>query len=219
MSIKGLKSKYSVSEIKHMAMEENERPEAMVVEPEKIRPVPAFIQKSEEVTGTLRGTAYHKFFEIFDYSVCGDYESIEVYFRQCIESGIIPGEYEELINRKIFVTFINSELGKRMAAADSAGLLFREQPFIMEIPADLVNREFPADEKVLIQGIVDAFFFENDKVYIVDYKTDRVNNEKDLVDRYKKQLELYAETLVSVTGRELGACYLYSTCLGKEIII
>ena len=219
VSIKGLKSKYSVSEIKHMAMEENERPEAMVVEPEKIRPVPAFIQKSEEVTGTLRGTAYHKFFEIFDYRTCRDYESIEAYLRNCIESGIMSEEYGKLINMKVFITFIHSELGKRMAAADSKGLLYREQPFIMEIPADRVNKEFPSDEKVLIQGIVDAFFFENDKVYIVDYKTDRVNNEKDLVDRYKKQLELYAETLVSVTGREMGACYLYSTCLGKEIII
>lgn len=219
VSIKSLKSKYSVSEIKHMVMEENERPEARVVEPERTKKIPIFIEKNEEVTGTQRGNAYHKFFEILDYSCCKDLESLKTYFDTCVSNGTLSKEYADLIKIKQFEIFLHTELGKRMAEAAGKLMLFREQPFIMEIQANLVEKDYPENERVLIQGIVDAFFFENDKVYIVDYKTDRVNDEKDLIDRYKKQLELYAETLSNVTGKEVGGCYIYSTCLGKEIIV
>ena len=218
---KGLRSKYSVSEIKHMYMDEDE--EAGIIEPQKQKPLPAFLSHEKKVDGTYRGTAYHKFFEIFDYSVCADIDSINAFFSECIQKGKIPTEYDELIDRRIFDTFIHTELGIRMKKASDTGNLFREKPFIMEIGADMVDSSFPPDEKVLIQGIVDAFFFEDGKVYVVDYKTDRVEKskkgEQDLIDRYKKQLELYANTLISVTKKPLGACYIYSTCLGKSIVI
>ena len=68
---------------------------------------------------------------------------------------------------------------------------------------------------------MDAFFFENDKVYIVDYKTDRVPVGDEgvtiLTERYRKQLELYGEALGKITGREVGGLYIYSVALGREI--
>ena len=138
-------------------------------------------------------------------------------------AGKISEEYAGLINLKRFEEFLQTDIGKRMGSAYKKGLLFREQPFIMELGADMIDKEYPSDEKILVQGIVDAFFFEDDKVYIVDYKTDRVEQgkagEKALVERYHKQLELYADTISRVTGKETGGCYIYSTCLKKEILI
>lgn len=51
------------------------------------------------------------------------------------------------------------------------------------------------EETVLIQGIIDAFFEEEDGVVILDYKTDRVHAAKELKERYQAQLDYYARRL------------------------
>ena len=45
----------------------------------------------------------------------------------------------------------------------------------------------------MLRGIIDAYFEENGEIVLVDYKTDFVNEENkvDVVNKYKKQLELY----------------------------
>lgn len=220
-NIFSLRSKYSVSDIKHKAMEESELEEVIVTLPEDVRPVPEFIEKSETVTGVFRGNAYHKFFEILDYGLCKDSVSVEKCMDEAVTSGRLSEEYRALLKVSDYVKFMESPLALRMKQASEAGFLYREQPFIMEIGADMVDASYPSDEKVLIQGIVDAFFFENDKVYIVDYKTDRVPAGDEgvtiLTERYRKQLELYGEALGKITGREVGGLYIYSVALGREI--
>ena len=47
----------------------------------------------------------------------------------------------------------------------------------------------------MVQGIIDVFWLENDKIVLLDYKTDRVNAAKELIDRYSTQLKLYADAL------------------------
>ena len=46
-----------------------------------------------------------------------------------------------------------------------------------------------------MQGIMDVFWLEDDSIIVLDYKTDRVNEAQELVDRYKTQLDLYANAL------------------------
>ena len=217
-----LKSKYAVSDLKHKAMEESELLEVMVTPPDRKKPVPKFIgTEEEEEGGIFRGNAYHKFFEIFDYDFCVDEASILAYLDRMKEKGIMSEEYAELIDADKFVIFLKSDVGMSMKRAYDARLLYREQPFIMEVGANQVDSSYPDTEKVLVQGIVDAFYFEGDKVYIVDYKTDRVpKGEKGrqiLIERYRKQLELYAEALTGITGRKNGGCYIYSVSLGEGI--
>lgn len=218
-----LRAKYSVSELKHKAMEEDELLESAVVSPEQTKPIPEFIEHKAEVSGVFRGNAYHKFFEIFDYNVGADTDSIKAMLENMVSQGRISDEYAKLIDIKHFVKFLEGSLGHAMKNAALNGLLFREQPFIMEIASNEVDASYPPDEKVLIQGIIDAFYFENDKIYIVDYKTDRVPNneagEQILISRYQKQLLLYIEALSKITNKKMGACYIYSVCLDKKIEI
>ena len=117
---------------------------------------------------------------------------------------------------------METELGRNMQKAYIKQLLYREQPFIMEVGANEVGQDFPPDEKVLIQGIIDAFYIEDDEVFIVDYKTDRVskeNGEQILIERYKKQLELYCGAIKQITGMNVRDCYIYSVALNKAISI
>ncbi len=217
-----LKTKYSVSELKHKAMEESEELEAeqLVAPPDRSKPVPEFIEKAQ-VSGTFRGNAYHKVFELLDYGKESSPEAIKEQLMQWIEDKRISDDYAQLIDCNHFSRFLNSLLGQNMGQAYSSGQLFREQPFIMEVDASYIDSSYTSDEKVLVQGIIDAFYFKNNKIYVVDYKTDRVERstegERVLIERYKKQLELYCEALTRVTGRELGGCYIYSVHLDKSI--
>ncbi len=108
-----------------------------------------------------------------------------------------------------------------MKTAAEKGLLYREQPFAMEIGADVIDTGCPSEEKVLVQGIIDAFYFEGEKVFVVDYKTDSVprgaKGEELLRERYAKQLELYCDAIKKVTGKEIGGCFIYSVNLGKAL--
>ena len=53
-----------------------------------------------------------------------------------------------------------------------------------------------------MQGIIDVFWLEEDSIVLLDYKTDRVKAADELVLRYQKQLELYADALSRVFSRE-----------------
>ena len=70
-----------------------------------------------------------------------------------------------------------------------------------------------------MQGIIDAFFYEDGKVILVDYKTDRVARAEELVQRYQIQLDSYEEALSRVTSREIGQKLIYSFQLDTEIML
>ena len=106
-----------------------------------------------------------------------------------------------------------------MAGANAK--LFREQPFVMGIPAKEVHESWPDKEMVLVQGIIDAFFEEEGQLVIVDYKTDRVSDGTGqcLVEKYAKQLLYYRRALQQITGKKVKELVIYSITLGKEIMI
>ena len=73
------------------------------------------------------------------------------------------------------------------------------------------------DEPVLVQGIIDLFFEEDGKLVIVDYKSDIVKEETQLINRYKIQLVYYKKALEQITNKEVSEMIIYSLYLGKEI--
>ena len=63
------------------------------------------------------------------------------------------------------------------------------------VPASDIRPQWDKEEMVLVQGIIDAWFYEGDQIVLLDYKTDRVKTGKELADRYASQLKLYGEAL------------------------
>lgn len=220
-NVLSLRTKYSVSDLKHRAMEENGELEAALVPPDREKPVPRFIEEARSVSGTLRGSAYHKVFELLDYGAADDARSVELQIEKWVQEGRIGEEYRELVDCRKFGEFLASPLGRAMKTAAEKGLLYREQLFAMETGADVIDTGCPSEEKVLVQGIIDAFYFEGEKVFVVDYKTDSVprgaKGEELLRERYAKQLELYCDAIKKVTGKEIGGCFIYSVNLGKAL--
>ena len=121
------------------------------------------------------------------------------------------------IQKKEIMEFLNTNVGKRMQNAARAKTLYREQPFVLGVDA----KEFYPDQKkgemVLIQGIIDAYFEEDGEIIVLDYKTDRVQTEAELKDRYQEQLRLYTKALEQITRKKVKEQIIYSFTLCKEI--
>ena len=244
--LRDLYAQTSVSELKHRAMRaayeeleegSSEGPAQMFPEEVPVPYLPAFVRRETEseeeeegdakaaeaaAAAARRGTAFHRALELLDYSrreqiLQGGRESIEKWIRGIADTGSIAGEDAALINIRQMQSFLSSPLAQRMDTADQAGLLFREQPFVMGCPADRVGEGLPKEETVMIQGIIDAFFIEDRKIVLVDYKTDRVKTADELKMRYSTQLELYAEALGNAYGVPVKEKIIYSTALGEEI--
>ncbi len=231
-NLEGLYTKTTVSELKMTAMEEKDEGAFHAFEQREVVPyIPKFMQGEEKISGTTRGNAYHKVMELIDFAkwfsvrekVLRDGQAnawLAVELEGLSESGGLSKEYRDVIRPDKVIKCLESNLARRMAEAGEKNRLWREQPFVYGISADRLNkegREFPAEETVLIQGIVDVFFEEEDGLVLADYKTDVVDLEQTLVDRYRVQLDYYREALESLTGKKVKERILYSFHLGKEI--
>lgn len=214
-------AKVTVSQVKRLHMEDEESTD-WYEEEEVVPYIPSFIEKREEgLTGAGRGTAYHRVFECLDFSKAGSVEEVEEQLASLESEHRIDREVRRTVSPGDVYQFAVSPIGKRMAKAQAAGMLYREQPFVMGISADRLREEYAGDESVLVQGIIDAFFYEEGRIMLVDYKTDRVRrrNGSDLVEKYRVQLDYYTEALERMTGKRVAERYIYSVDLQKEIVV
>ncbi len=201
---------------------------------EKELPVPRFVREEEPegreklLSGSARGTAIHRMCEKIDYHVWKDparvtAEEFESRVAQLLGAGTIPKEYVPVLTPGRFLPFLRSKTAARMAEADGKNVLKREQPFVLGIPASCLDAGFPEDETILIQGIIDAFFLEgegeNRHAVVVDYKTDRVKSMEELADRYRIQLDYYAQALSKMLRLPVTERIIYSFHLQREISI
>ncbi|MCR5641133.1 MAG: helicase-exonuclease AddAB subunit AddA [Lachnospiraceae bacterium] len=233
----GCKIKYSVSELKHQAIEEamadgllpeHEESESQPMFGTDVikRVVPAFISGEETdgvYIGALRGTAMHRYMECFDFVRENAGESYEVQLDEMVASGKVTKEQEALLRPGQLVKFLQSDIAGRMMSAAVAGNLYKERAFVMgDTPAHFFANDVgnPSDEQmVLVQGIIDVFFKEEDGIVLLDYKTDRVDSGEELVVRYKRQMELYADAIMRTQGMPVKEMYLYSFALGETLLV
>ena len=187
--------KVTVSQLKKAGMEESEIGKELFVQEEFVPIVPGFMKKdnAEALTGADRGTAYHRLLECLDYRRAYSIKELMAQTEELVAEGKMTKEAAECIYFKSVLAFAKSPVGMRMRNAFLNGTLKREQPFVMSIPASEADPSYPADETILVQGIIDAWFTEGEKLVLVDYKTDRVKEAGELEKRYEKQLMYYQQ--------------------------
>ena len=175
--------------------------------------------------GALRGTAVHRVMECYDFA---SEKSVHEQMEAMEKEEKITADMRALVKEQIVADFVSSETGRRMALAQRGGALYREKPFVMGFTEEELenygfgvgsntdsceniyektdsDQEKEEQQKVrheedltLIQGIIDVFWIEKDGIVLLDYKTDRVQQTKELIDRYETQLKLYADALERV---------------------
>ena len=230
---KNLPIKTSVSEIKKRAFAEDEFDVPLLIEEQAGESLteeaskeqwqgtlPEFLKEKEGLKGTDRGTLYHKALELLPLTDKPDTATIKAELAKLVQEGRLTDREGEQLSAEKLCSFYRSPLARRMYEADKAGRLYREQPFVLAVPAHEIY-EIKSTEPILIQGIIDVFFEEADGLVLLDYKTDRVpvRPEETLLRRYKKQLEFYARALTEITGTTVKEAWLYSFYLQREILV
>lgn len=207
--LEGLITKTSVSELKMAAMH---LPEVEKEEMQTGKLIPEF----DDGRGAEVGSAYHRIMELIDYckitgdNICVDEQWLDDQMSQCILEGRLNFDEYSLIDKNKILSFINSNIGRRIRRAAYDNKLYREQPFVLGIAAKRLNDSFPDEENVLIQGIIDLFFIEDGKIVLLDYKTDNVAKIEDLSSRYHTQLDYYEESLQRIINIPVGEKLIYS---------
>ena len=223
------KLKFTVTELKKRAyeiamdhsLEEEAQEELLYEEPEVTPLIPTFMQKEEGLTGAPRGTAYHRIMELlaFEGPEPDSIEAVAEWIDGMAASGKIEKEAAECVKAYDIFRFLETSSGKRMKKAAKSQRLWKEQPFVLGIDAKELYPEEEDGELILVQGIIDAYFEEEDELVVLDYKTDRVRKAEELVEKYQEQLRYYAKALEQMTGKKVKEKIIYAFSLGKEIRI
>ena len=185
-------------------------------------PVPEFMKQDggpRAPHGTDVGTAYHLVLASLDFAKDRTGEHVQARLESMLKCDKIQKEEADALETGKIEKLLSSELGERMRSAALKGLLWREQPFVIGRSADRIRPQWSPEETILIQGIIDAFFFEEDQVVLVDYKSDRAKpgDEDSLVRRYRMQFRLYADALEKLLQCRVKEAWLYSLSLGKAV--
>lgn len=191
--LSSIPSKISVSEMKRLQREADFEDDG-IFNPFAQAPIkkPRFIRDKDELSATEKGSLIHLIMQTLPLPV-RSIDDISNHVLSLFEMGIITKNMTEAVPFEKIFAFFDSSLGKRMEASDK---VVREKPFTDIVSASLITKKAEdSKEKILVQGIIDCYFFENDKVILIDYKTDKVNEKTLILEKYRLQLESYASFL------------------------
>ena len=162
-----------------------------------------------ELSAAEKGTASHLVLQQIDLSRTGTVEEIRREIARLEQQRFLTREEAESVDPEKIRLFFESEIGKRIRAAERVWREFRFS--LLSDVRDLIPGE-EAEEKVLLQGVIDCFFLEEGELVLLDYKTDRVEKDDEIrgrAEHYRRQLETYAGALGRIFGLPVKEKLLY----------
>lgn len=217
-----IKAKLTVSELKRLGQVESFSDSEHLITPsfEEEERTPNFIKQN--VLGVNIGTLYHTVLEVLPLNEVSSDLEINQFLLSLVDKGKIKQEEYYLLDISKLKAFLESPVAKRMKEAEKSGQLYKERQFVMGVKVSEVNPLLKSDEIVLVQGVIDVYFEEEDGLVLLDYKTDGVSyqtGEEILKNRYKVQLEYYEKALSRLTGKRVKERIIYSFGLQREIML
>ena len=158
--------------------------------------------KTKIVTGAEIGSATHELMQRINLAKKPTLETLT----EALEQVQVSSDVKSKINLGKILSFFDTALGQEILANQDK--LYREQPFSM------LKRDEKSQENFVVRGILDGYLLYNDKIALFDYKTDRYEHASQLVERYRGQLDLYAEALSR--SYQIETVEKYLILLGKD---
>lgn len=198
--------------VKYSASGINKETEALYIATES----PAFMGE-KELTPAQRGTLVHKFMEKCDFKAAK--ESVDAELQRLTDKNEFTKPEAEAIDCGKIKKFFDSGLYARI---ENATTFLREKEFTMAVPFSMIKPDVPESvrkEKVIVQGVIDGLIINGNCGEIIDYKTDKVSDEKELTEKYLQQLTVYKTAAKECFGLEKVEATIYSFGLNKEISV
>jgi len=174
---------------------------------------PIFIRENKGLTAAERGTALHMALQHIDFNECKNFDGILSEIQRLSDSRILTSEQIASIDAQKIMQFFKSDIGRRVLGAENT---WREFKFSIMYPAEKFF-EGGGDDEVLLQGVVDCYFEEKGMLTVVDFKTDYVTSESmgKKAAYYAPQINVYAEALEKMTGKQVKERVIYFFCLDE----
>lgn len=176
----------------------------------KLTYMPKFMEQEQRLTPAQKGTLMHLCVQRLDEKKDYTKQEIEDFVQKLYEDEIISEIERKSVNIQALYNYTKSDLFKSLKTAKK---VYKEQPFYMNIPAKTIYQEGAEEEQILVQGIIDLYYIDNeDRLVLVDFKTDRIKKgeEKQLEEKYKIQLEIYKKALEETLGRKVDIAMIYA---------
>lgn len=202
--------KISVTEIKRQL-------QALSMEEEGSLPIPmlisqpAFLEEKRGLTAAEKGTAVHFVLQHLDLTRVRTAADISEQIDFMEQQNLLTPAQAAVVDPNRIWRFFTGALGRRMLSARSVR---REIPFHMEIRAGEI---YPAlggeseQETLLMQGMIDCCFEEEDGWVLLDYKTDSLYaaNIETTKEKYKIQVTYYARAWETLMKKKVKEKYIY----------
>ena len=183
---------------------------------------PSFVESKQKVSAAERGSGLHLLMQKLDLTKEITPEFIQETIQQLVETQFLEKEVADVIPVDQVYHFFQSEFGQWIQ--EHQALLNREQAFSHVVTAKRIFKHLPDNEdSMLIHGIIDGFVELDDEIILFDYKTDHVvptqKGIQKVVDKYKQQLNLYAEALETSYQKKVTKRMLCLLSIGQSIDI
>ncbi|RKP55211.1 ATP-dependent helicase [Cohnella endophytica] len=171
---------------------------------------PGFMS-ARKLTAAERGTAFHLAMQHLPLQAGMDLLRIDDMLADLVERRILTAEQCEGIEASALAAFCGTALYDRLCRASR---VWREVPFTYGMEA---AEAYPAaieagsGETVVIQGVIDCLFEEEDGLVLVDYKTDRLagSTAMEAAENHRFQVEKYGEAVRNIAGKPVKEAYVY----------
>jgi ATP-dependent helicase/nuclease subunit A len=154
-----------------------------------------------EPRGRVLGTATHLVLAGLDLAGPVTAESVEATKERLVAEGVIVQAVAGQIDAGAVTAFFETDLGSLVL--DKKNKVWQEWPFTFARAA--------ADDRVVVQGIIDMLVRTPDGLVVIDFKTDRVGDAEfdRRVEAYRGQLSLYAEAAAEILNEKVNWRWLY----------
>ncbi len=163
-------------------------------------PVPSFIAQ-EEMTPAARGTVTHRVLGLMDMDLIrqGEYaRALDV----LEEKHLLTKEERKYVYIRWLKGYFESEWGRRMLRSSQ---VHREWAF-----------NLTGERGTLIQGVIDLCYLDGDGWVLLDYKTDKAEDEE-ILSRYRLQMQWYKKALEKITGLPVKETWLFALRSGHGL--
>lgn len=174
--------------------------------------VPEFLKEEKNLTNAEKGTVMHLVLQKLDEKIDYDKKKLEELLIDLEDRQIIGDKEKQSVDIEKVLLFTKTKIWEELKTAKE---VHKEKPFYINIPAKEVYED-EIDENILVQGIIDLYYITKEgKIVLVDYKTDRVKEGKELISKYEEQLKIYKNALEKAIRRKSKSC-IYLFCATSE---
>ena len=172
-------------------------------------------RKTDDAAKT--GIELHKIMQMLKLNDLIGYPEFEVQIQEMISRRIISDDIQDRYDLRKVYNFFETDIGKRLLNSSN---IKREEAFVLSKKIETIDGMM-GEGDILIQGIIDCYFEEDNHIVLIDFKSDFVTEENytKSLKQYSVQLDYYALAIESLVGKKVKEKYIHFFSINKNVKI